>query len=172
LKVFIQHLAERGRARREKAKIDCCGKRHRGSLKHHWITFQKRSLPVSVRRNGIDGLTAMVFSIPRLGVRFRSRHRRWTFHQETIRALSRQSPAALLQVRRANEPWSYGENLHFSDWFRAHHGWMAEEVQDTRECENCHAEMQPVGKLPAIGCKPLIKVFRCFGCNRIASETQ
>src|SRR5580698_6012432 len=37
-------------------------------------------------------------------------------------------------------------NRHFSDRFRAHHGWMAERVQDTRECENCHAEMQPVGK--------------------------
>jgi hypothetical protein len=28
----------------------------------------------------------------------------------------------------------------------------------------------PVGKLPAIGGKPLVKVFRCFGCKRIASE--
>jgi hypothetical protein len=49
---------------------------------------------------------------------------------------------------------------------------MAQQVRDTRECENCHAEMQSVGKLPAIGAKPQIKVFRCFGCNRIASETQ
>jgi hypothetical protein len=48
---------------------------------------------------------------------------------------------------------------------------MAEQVRDTRECENCHAEMQPVGKLPAVGVKPPIKVFRCFRCHRIASET-
>jgi hypothetical protein len=38
---------------------------------------------------------------------------------------------------------------------------MPEQVRDTRECENCHAEMRSVGKLPAIGGKPQIKVFRC-----------
>jgi len=48
---------------------------------------------------------------------------------------------------------------------------MAQQVRDTRECEKCHAEMQPTGKLPAIGSKPLIKVFRCFWCNRIEAET-
>ena len=48
---------------------------------------------------------------------------------------------------------------------------MAEQVREIRECENCHAEMQPLGKLRAIGLKPLIKVFRCYPCNRIASET-
>jgi hypothetical protein len=48
---------------------------------------------------------------------------------------------------------------------------MAEQVRDVRECENCHAEMPQLGKLPAIGAKPLIKVFRCYACSRIASET-
>jgi hypothetical protein len=39
---------------------------------------------------------------------------------------------------------------------------MAQQVRDTRECEKCHAEMQPVGKLPAIGGKPLIKGVSLF----------
>jgi hypothetical protein len=48
---------------------------------------------------------------------------------------------------------------------------MVQLVRDIRECENCHAEMHCMGKLPAIGAKPLIKVFRCYGCNRIEAET-
>jgi hypothetical protein len=48
---------------------------------------------------------------------------------------------------------------------------MTEQIPNPRECENCHAEMQRIGKLPAIGSKPLVKVFRCFRCNRIASES-
>ena len=48
---------------------------------------------------------------------------------------------------------------------------MAQQVREIRECENCHAEMQPLGKLPAVGAKPLIKVFRCNNCNRIQAET-
>jgi hypothetical protein len=28
-----------------------------------------------------------------------------------------------------------------------------------------------LGKLPAVGAKPLIKVFRCNNCNRIQAET-
>ena len=38
---------------------------------------------------------------------------------------------------------------------------MVEQVREIRECENCHAEMQALGKLPAIGAKPLIKVIKC-----------
>jgi hypothetical protein len=30
---------------------------------------------------------------------------------------------------------------------------MAEQVDNIRECENCHAAMRPMGKLPAIGAK-------------------
>jgi hypothetical protein len=48
---------------------------------------------------------------------------------------------------------------------------MAEQVREIRECENCHGEMQPLGKLPAIGAKPLVKVFRCTSCNRIQADT-
>jgi hypothetical protein len=48
---------------------------------------------------------------------------------------------------------------------------MAQQVRDIRECEKCRAEMQPMGKLPPIGGKPLVKVFGCFWCNRIESET-
>jgi hypothetical protein len=44
---------------------------------------------------------------------------------------------------------------------------MAEQTREIRECENCQAHMRPLGKLPAIGAKPLIKVFRCHKCNRI-----
>jgi hypothetical protein len=47
---------------------------------------------------------------------------------------------------------------------------MAQQVREIRECENCHAAMRLLGKLPAIGAKPLIKVFRCHGCNRIEAE--
>jgi hypothetical protein len=32
--------------------------------------------------------------------------------------------------------------------------------------------MQPMGKLPAVGAKPLIKVFRCYECNHIAWDSQ
>ena len=63
-----------------------------------------------------------------------------------------------------------GQNLHGSDRFGANHRQMAP-VRDTRECEKCHAEMQPVGKLPAMGGKPQVKVFCCLGCKRIESET-
>jgi hypothetical protein len=49
---------------------------------------------------------------------------------------------------------------------------MAQQVREIRECENCHGEMQPLGKLPAIGAKPLIKVFRCNSCNRIQAEAR
>ena len=48
---------------------------------------------------------------------------------------------------------------------------MAEQVREIRKCEHCHAVMQPLGKLPAVGAKPLIKVFRCNSCNRIRAET-
>jgi hypothetical protein len=51
-------------------------------------------------------------------------------------------------------------------------GPMSKQIHDTRECDNCHAQMQQLGKLPAIGAKPSIEVFRCYGCNRIASEPQ
>jgi hypothetical protein len=48
---------------------------------------------------------------------------------------------------------------------------MAEPVREIRECEKCHVDMWPVGELPAIGAKPLIKVFRCLRCNRIEADT-
>jgi hypothetical protein len=48
---------------------------------------------------------------------------------------------------------------------------MADAIQEIRYCENCHADMLPVGKLPAIGFKPLVRVFRCFACNRIETDT-
>ena len=48
---------------------------------------------------------------------------------------------------------------------------MAKQISETRECEKCRAEMQPLGKLPAIGAKPLIKVFGCYVCNRIEADT-
>jgi hypothetical protein len=35
-------------------------------------------------------------------------------------------------------------------------------------CKHCEGALESVGKLPAIGLKPLIKVFRCCGCNRIS----
>jgi hypothetical protein len=44
---------------------------------------------------------------------------------------------------------------------------MAQQVREIRECENCHAEMQPLGKLPAIGAKPLIQIFRCQACTAL-----
>jgi hypothetical protein len=47
---------------------------------------------------------------------------------------------------------------------------MEEQVREIRRCDNCQAEMQPLGKLPAIGGKPLIKVFRCDTCNRIEAD--
>jgi hypothetical protein len=47
---------------------------------------------------------------------------------------------------------------------------MSQPVRDTRECENCHAQMEQFGKLPAVLTKQAVKVFRCYGCNRIASE--
>ena len=47
---------------------------------------------------------------------------------------------------------------------------MVEQVREIRECENCHAEMQALGKLPAIGAKPLIKVFGCYRRNRIQTD--
>jgi hypothetical protein len=49
---------------------------------------------------------------------------------------------------------------------------MSKQIHDTRACENCQAQMRPLGKLPAIGAKPSIKVFHCSVCNRIASEPQ
>jgi hypothetical protein len=49
---------------------------------------------------------------------------------------------------------------------------MAEQVREIRECENCHAEMRSLGKLPAIGAKPLIKVFHCHRCNRIGVDKE
>jgi hypothetical protein len=51
----------------------------------------------------------------------------------------------------SHKPWSYRANLHPSDWFRAHRRGMAEQVREIRECENCHAEMRLLGKLPAAG---------------------
>ncbi len=36
-------------------------------------------------------------------------------------------------------------------------------------CKHCDGVMEPIGKLPAIGLKPLIRVFRCRGCNRVSS---
>jgi hypothetical protein len=47
---------------------------------------------------------------------------------------------------------------------------MAEPVRKIRECENCHAEMQSLGKLPPIGTKPLVQVFGCYGCNRVETD--
>ena len=47
---------------------------------------------------------------------------------------------------------------------------MTDQVTDTRECENYHVDMRPMGKLPAIKANPLIKVFRCSKCNRIELE--
>ena len=59
-----------------------------------------------------------------------------------------------------------------SGQFRAHRWRMAQPVREIRACENCHAEMQPLGNLPAIGAKPLITVFCCYACRRIEAETQ
>ena len=42
----------------------------------------------------------------------------------------------------------------------------------TRECGNCHAQMQQLGKLPAIQAKRALKVFRCYGCNNVEVEPQ
>jgi hypothetical protein len=36
-------------------------------------------------------------------------------------------------------------------------------------CKHCDGVMEPMGKLPAMGLKPLIRVFRCSVCKRIAS---
>ena len=52
---------------------------------------------------------------------------------------------------------------------------MSEETRvsqnaDTRECEKCHAQMEQLGKLPAMLTKPAVKVFRCHGCNVIKAE--
>jgi len=49
---------------------------------------------------------------------------------------------------------------------------MAEQVREIRKCEQCHAAMQPMGKLPAIGGKPLVKVFVCHACNRVESDAR
>ena len=48
---------------------------------------------------------------------------------------------------------------------------MIEQVRYIREREKCHAEMRALGKLPAIGAKPLIKVFGCYVCSRIEADT-
>jgi hypothetical protein len=47
---------------------------------------------------------------------------------------------------------------------------MNQQVREIRLCDNGHGEMQWLGKLPAIGLKSQIKVFRCYRCDRIASE--
>jgi len=45
------------------------------------------------------------------------------------------------------------------------HGFaMTEQIP---ECENCHAQMVKLGKIPASLAKPALKVFRCYGCNGV-----
>jgi hypothetical protein len=39
-----------------------------------------------------------------------------------------------------------------------------------RICDGCDKPMIYLGKLPQVGRKPAVFVFRCFGCNRVTSE--
>jgi hypothetical protein len=62
-------------------------------------------------------------------------------------------------------------------WFPAIISAMYQQVRnsqvaadETRECENCRAQMKQLGELRAIGARPSVKVYRCYECNRIASE--
>ena len=47
---------------------------------------------------------------------------------------------------------------------------MSLQVRETRECKNCHARMEQLGKLPGILTKPALKIFRCFECNEVKAE--
>jgi hypothetical protein len=37
-------------------------------------------------------------------------------------------------------------------------------------CKHCTETMTLIGKLPSVAQHPAVRVFRCHGCNRIASE--
>jgi len=39
-----------------------------------------------------------------------------------------------------------------------------------RICDGCDKPMTYLGKLPKVGRKPAVFVFRCLGCNRVTSE--
>jgi hypothetical protein len=41
--------------------------------------------------------------------------------------------------------------------------------EEAPACEHCGGVTDLMGKLPAMGIKRLIKVFRCNGCHRISS---
>jgi RNase P subunit RPR2 len=42
-------------------------------------------------------------------------------------------------------------------------------MNQTRICGGCGKPMSYVGKLPQVRLKPALIVFRCFGCNAVAS---
>jgi hypothetical protein len=37
-------------------------------------------------------------------------------------------------------------------------------------CKQCGVTMALVGKLPSVQDQPEVRVFRCYGCNQVASE--
>jgi hypothetical protein len=39
-----------------------------------------------------------------------------------------------------------------------------------RRCENCDHEMMQLGAFPAIAGRVAVVIFRCYGCNLVASE--
>ena len=43
-------------------------------------------------------------------------------------------------------------------------------AREPRGCERCHAQMERLGKLPAIRAKRAMEVFRCYSCNNVAVE--
>lgn len=47
---------------------------------------------------------------------------------------------------------------------------MSQQVSETRECKNCDARMEQLGKLPGMLTKPALKIFRCCECNEVTAE--
>jgi hypothetical protein len=47
---------------------------------------------------------------------------------------------------------------------------MSQQVSETRECKNCHARLEQLGKLPRMLTKPALKIFRCCECNEVRAE--
>jgi hypothetical protein len=46
----------------------------------------------------------------------------------------------------------------------------APDQAEVRSCGGCGKPMRYLGTLPQSGGKPAVIVFRCFGCNKVASD--
>ena len=47
---------------------------------------------------------------------------------------------------------------------------MSQRMSKPPECDSCHAQMERLGKLPAMLTKRAVEVFRCAGCKAIKLE--